>query len=306
MEERDLDAADRIFRLAFGTYLGLEKPETFAAGQDYVRFRWSPDSKGALAAEVDEELAGSNFITEWGSVAYFGPLTVHPQNWGRKVANCLLERTLEIFEQGNTRHQGLYTFPQSTKHVHLYQKYGFWPRYLMALVSKTVDPPRDNHEMTCFSLLGDSEKEAALRASAELTDSVYEGLCLNGDIEILATKKLGESVLLWGSGKLEGLALCHCGEGTQAGPDTCHIKFAAVRPGAQAAVLFERLLDCCEVMAFERQLRQISTAVNTGCHEAYRLLLSCGYKTTVQGLAMHRPNEDGYFRPGSFVVSDWR
>ena len=62
----------------------------------YTRFRAAPDS--ALAAEVDGKLAGSNFVTGWGSFGFFGPLSVEPLLWEQKVAQRLLEHTMELFE----------------------------------------------------------------------------------------------------------------------------------------------------------------------------------------------------------------
>ena len=36
LEEKDLPEAERIFRLAFGTFLGAPKPDMFWADRDYV------------------------------------------------------------------------------------------------------------------------------------------------------------------------------------------------------------------------------------------------------------------------------
>src|SRR5579859_5624837 len=41
------------------------------------------------------------------------------------VAQRLLEATMTIFERWGVRHTGLFTFPQSAKHVGLYQKFGY-------------------------------------------------------------------------------------------------------------------------------------------------------------------------------------
>jgi hypothetical protein len=43
LRESELETADRIFRLAFGTFLGLPNPETFAGDADAVRTRWKAD-----------------------------------------------------------------------------------------------------------------------------------------------------------------------------------------------------------------------------------------------------------------------
>jgi N-acetylglutamate synthase-like GNAT family acetyltransferase len=44
---------------------------------------------------VDGELAGSIFVTNWGSVGFFGPLTVHPDYQARGIAQVLLARTMQ-------------------------------------------------------------------------------------------------------------------------------------------------------------------------------------------------------------------
>ena len=140
LAEEDLDEADRIFRVAFGTFLGMPEPEKFSGDADSIRTRWKAFPGGALAAELDGRLVGSNFAANWGSVGFFGPLTIAPEYWNRAIAQRLLDATMELFSAWNTRHAGLFTFAQSAKHVGLYQKYGFWPRFLTAIMSRPVDP----------------------------------------------------------------------------------------------------------------------------------------------------------------------
>ena len=136
--KEDLDEADRIFRVAFGTFLGMPEPERFHADADYVRTRWKAYPGAGLAAELDGRLVGSNFAANWGTVGFFGPLTVAPEYWDRAIAHHLLDATMHLFEAWKTRHSGLFTFAQSAKHVGLYQKYGFWPRFLTAIMSRPV------------------------------------------------------------------------------------------------------------------------------------------------------------------------
>jgi hypothetical protein len=70
MLETDLVEARRIFRVAFGTFVGAPNPETFWADREYVFTRWRSDRDAALVAEIDGQLAGSNFATNWGSFAF--------------------------------------------------------------------------------------------------------------------------------------------------------------------------------------------------------------------------------------------
>lgn len=51
---------------------------------------------------------------------------------------------------------------------------------------------------------------------------------------------------------------------------------------------------------------RLLAGVNLARREAHRHLLARGFRTEVQEVAMHRPDEPGYSRPGVFVVDDWR
>src|SRR6516165_3311367 len=174
----DLDEADRICRVAFGTFLGVPEPEKFFGDAALVRTRWKADPGAGLAAELDGRLAGSNFAANWGSVGFFGPLTIAPEYWNRAIAQRLLDATMELFAAWNTRHAGLFTFAQSAKHVGLYQKYGFWPRFLTAIMSRPVDPDSRSSSMR-LSGVGDEDLADVLAAVGELTGAVYPGLDLS-------------------------------------------------------------------------------------------------------------------------------
>jgi GNAT superfamily N-acetyltransferase len=306
LEERDLPEAKRIFHLAFGTFLGLPNPMEFYADRDFVRTRYLADPSAAVGAEVDGELVGSNFAANWGSIGFFGPLTVRPDYWDRGIAKRLLEPTMEIFQKWGTKHAGLFTFAHSAKHVGLYHKFGFWPRFLTAIMSVEVRPTAENVRWTRYSDLSDAGRTESLRAAAELTNTIYDGLELALEIRAIAVQGLGDTVLLSDNSALAGFALCHCGANSEAGNDTCYIKFAAVRCGPKAAQSFDRLLDACESFAASRRLRRMEAGVNLARQEAYHRMLARGFRTVIQGVAMHRPNEPGYSRDGVYVIDDWR
>ena len=100
LREADLPAADRIFRLAFGTFLGLPDPIEFHGDADFARTRWIADPSATFGADLGGNLVASNFATRWGSVGFFGPLTVRPDLWDRGVAKRLIEATMELFASG--------------------------------------------------------------------------------------------------------------------------------------------------------------------------------------------------------------
>jgi GNAT superfamily N-acetyltransferase len=306
LKESDLPMADHIMRLAFGTFIGLPEPAAFMGDADYVKTRWLADPQAAFAAEVDGELIGSNFATNWGSVGFFGPLTIRPDFWDLGVGKRLMEPIMELFNKWGTRHAGLFTFAHSQKHVGLYQKFGFWPRFLTAIMSKPIEYTESAHPWTRFSEVPASERDGVLSACREMTNAIYEGLDVEREIRAVATQELGETILLWNNSRLVGLAVCHAGPGTEAGSGVCYIKFGAARPGPNVGQDFSRLIDACEEMASARNVSRLVAGVNTARHEPYQEMLARGFRTDMQGVVMSRPNEAGYNRPGVYLIDDWR
>jgi N-acetylglutamate synthase-like GNAT family acetyltransferase len=306
LRESDLATADHIVRLAFGTFLGLPDPLSFMGDASYVRTRWKANPDAAFAAESNNEVVGSNFAANWGSVGLFGPLTIRPDLWDRGVGSRLMEPIMECFNKWQTKHAGLFTFAHSPKHIGLYQKFGFYPRFLTANMSKPVKPSRRASAWTKLSDIPRSGRTAIFDACSELTDKIYEGLDVGYEIRSVAEQKLGDTVLLWDGSKLTGLAVCHSGAGTEAGSGVGYVKFGAIRPSANAEQDFNRLLDACEELASSQNLSRLAAGVNTARHEAYRQMLARGFRTDLLGVAMEKPNDAGYNRPDIFLIDDWR
>jgi len=305
LAEEDLDEADRIFRVAFGTFVRMPEPEKFSGDTDSIRTRWKAYPGAGLAAELDGRLVGSNFAANWGSVGFFGPLTIAPEYWDRAIAQRLLDATMELFSAWNTRHVGLFTFAQSAKHVGLYQKYGFWPRFLTAIMSRPVDPD-SRSSSTRISAVADKDLANALEAVGKLTGAVYPGLDLSREIRAVRTQRLGDTVLIHDGAGLQGVAICHVGAGTEAGGGACYVKFGAVRPGPGAERRFGLLIDACHGLAADRGASVLVAGANAGRDRAWRVLTDRGFRRDFQGVTMHRPNEPGYSTSDSYVIDDWR
>jgi len=306
LREQDLPAADRIMRLAFGTFLGMPDPLKFMGDADYVRTRWLADPSAAFAAELAGELAGTNFATRWGSVGFFGPLTIHPDFWDRGIAQLLLAPTMDQFDRWKVRHAGLFTFPASAKHVGLYQKFGFWPRFLTALMEQQLGAERNPAQWTRFSELSPDGKQSCLRACRELTSSIYDGLDVEREIRAVDEQNLGDTVMTGAGSGLAGLAICHAGAGTEAGSGKCYVKFGAVRCGPDAPREFRRLVDSCREFAATRGATKLLAGMNLARVDAYRTMLEAGFRATTQGVVMERNAEPGYNRPEVFLIDDWR
>jgi len=306
LEQRDVVEADRIIRLAFGTFLGVPDPMQVFRDSDFAhtRYRAAPDS--AIAAFADGELVGSNFITKWGSFGFFGPLSVHPRLWNQGVAQQLLQATAAFFDRSDCRHTGLYTFSHSPKHAALYQKFDYWPQYLTPVMSKAVAPVAIQNGAMLISELRPAQKQEALAECQNLTDAIFEGLDVSREIRAVDAQQLGDTILLFDGSTISAFAVCHTGPGTEAGSGACYVKFAAVRPNSRAQENFEQLLESCEAYAASRKAGKLIAGVNMGRHEAYRTLAAKNFRADMIGVAMQKSNAPGFNRPGIYILDDWR
>ena len=307
LEERDLDEADRIMRIAFGTYLKAPNPvEVFGDG-DWVHTRYYADPAAAFCAELGGEVVGSNFATRWGTFGFFGPLTVRVDLWDRGIATRLMEPVMELFERWGVRHAALFTWPESPKHIALYNKFGFWPQQLNPVLAGEIPERAAAVAYETFSALREQgSSDDLLEQCRAVTGAIYDGLDLEREIVSTDRQGLGDTVVLMGDEGLAGFAICHCGAGTEAGSGACFVKFGAVRPGEGAEARFEQLVEACEALAARRGLSRLMAGVNTARHGAYRALLRRGYRAMLNGVTMLWPNEPAYNRPEAYVIDDLR
>ena len=302
MRESDVAAADRIFRLAFGTFLRMPDPMKFAGDSQWIAPRFRAEPSGAFVAERDGAVVGSVLTVRWGTVGLFGPLTVEPDLWDQGIARRLLEPVMERFDAWGTTLAGLFTFADSAKHVALYGKFGFYPRFLTALMSRPAGNPGAPVDWTTASAAPAEWRERA----RELGGALWPGLDVTDEMASLHAHGIGDGVLVHDGRRLAGIAVCHVGPGSEAMGGTCYVKFGAVRPGPDAAADFDRLLAACDAFAAARGAKAVVAGTNLARKAAYRRMIVRGFRTEIQGVAMHRANEPGYSRPDAWALDDWR
>lgn len=310
LKKTEVEEAHRIMKMAFGTFLGLPEPLQFMGDRNFLAPRSRAAHVRILAAREKGKLIGTNAVTRWGSFGFFGPLTVLPEYWDRGVAQRLMEVTMSTFDEWGVRHTGLFTFAHSAKHVGLYQKFGYWPRYLTAIMTRApkVQAEGGGDEKSAYVLLSalkKAKREEAVRACRRLTHKIDKGLDLEAEIREVLARHSGEVVLTQTRGALDGFAVCMIGAGTEGGEKTCYIKFGAARGGAGAGKRFDRLVAACEAFADSRGAA-VEAGVNLAREDAYRRMRASGYRVAVQGVAMQRPHAKGFNRSGAYVIDDWR
>jgi GNAT superfamily N-acetyltransferase len=303
LRKNEVADADQIVRIAFGTFLGLPNPLEFMGDRSFILPRSLSTNVTILAARENGRLIGLNVATRWGSFAFFGPLVVLPEHWNSGVAQALVKSTLQLFDKWGVRHTGLFTFAQSAKHVGLYQKFGYWPRSLTAIM--TLTPANVSSEPVTLSSLSKPLREKAIQDCSKLAGKVDKGLDLTGEIESALAINAGDTILTRSGQKLDAFAICMTGPASEGGSTICYVKFAATRPGKTAGKRFDQLLQACEEFAAARGLA-LEAGLNLAQEDAFRRMITRSYRTAMLGVAMNSPNKPGLFRPSGHILCDLR
>jgi hypothetical protein len=65
-------------------------------------------------------------------------------------------------------------------------------------------------------------------------------------------------------------------------------------------------LNAIEELAYSKDIPKITAGINTARHSAYKIMIERAFRTDMQGVAMHRPNEPGYNLHDIYLIDDWR
>ena len=304
MRNEDVPVAEKIFRLAFGSEFGLADPMSFRGDAGVVAFRHTIYPDGGVVAEVEGNVTGFSIASRWGLVGFVGPVCVHPEYWGRGIARQLVRDSIAQLDRWGCQATGLFTNPSSPRHLRLYQEFGFWPRGLTVVMSRTTtDTPHMVADITLRDQLEALDEYVARARRA--SDRVKPGLDLSIEIDGVVRQGKGD-VLFLSTPDGDDFAICHFGTGSEGASDLFYVKYAQVTPGDNAAARFLRLMNACVSHASRLGFSKVTVGVNTRQNGAYRTLLDVGFRADMHGLLMHRPLIEILDAEDLYVASDWR
>ena len=311
LAEGDLEDADRINRIAFGTFFGLDTPLAFRGDGEVIAGRFAANPDGAFAADFDGALVACGFVMDWGSVGLLGPLTVDVEVWGRGIGRAMLDAMTLYMDSRNFALQGLFTHPQSPTHIRLYEAYGFRMQRITAVMEQAVDAaPEMPPAARFYSELTKTDQQAVLAECRRIADGVFPGLDLTREVLSIEANGFGDTIFMGAEHALTGFACCHQGAGSEAGSAQTLVKYAAVSPGGDVRTEFGKLIAACESFAALRGTKRLVAGTNTGRAACYEALLDLGFRSWMNGIAMLKPaadaGVDGYNVAGIFAVDDWR
>jgi hypothetical protein len=156
-----------------------------------------------------------------------------------------------------------------------------------------------------LSAMSRSACEQAIAGCSRVTNRIDKGLDLSGEIRAVLAQRTGDIVATYTRDALDAFAVCMNGPGSEGGEKICYIKFAAARGGAGTGDRFSKLLAACDTFAVARGAN-IEAGMNLAREGAYLRMRAHGYRAAMQGVAMLRPNAEGFNRADAYVIDDWR
>ncbi|WP_219884758.1 GNAT family N-acetyltransferase [Merismopedia glauca] len=302
LQESELPEAEKLLRLSFGTFLRLSEPMDFGNGAEYTS-RWYRDPLSVFAAKADGKLIGFSMVANWGSCAGFGPIVTHPDYWDLGIGSQLISASWSKFDEWGSQQIIFCTHANSPKHIYFYGKFGAQPRFLIALLTKTISSTQPKIlKAKRYSQLSFEQQAESLNAAYQLTDKIYEGLDWRSEIMLVQQRSLGDTLFIWDDTELIGFAICHYEVGSEASKGNCYVKLAAAR----SPEAFEQLIDECEVFTFILGMSSLVAGVDMACVDAYQRTIARQFRIESLSISIHKPNQTGYSRPDVYVIEDRR
>jgi hypothetical protein len=231
-----------------------------------------------------------------------GPIAVVPQLWDAGVGQMLIAEATALFDSWNLAAAALFTFPNSTKHVSLYHRFGFWPGHLTAIMSRPEPSP--GADATTIPRHGD-ERTRLTERCRELSERLLPGLDLTSEIDEVLDLSVGEVVLELRGSEVEAFAVCHVGGG-ETSSDTCYVKFAAAEPGPRGRDAIVRVLAAVDEVAAAAGLAEVEVGVDTARRAMFDALRAEGFRPGLLGVRMHRGAPTALSHPDAAVLDDLR
>jgi GNAT superfamily N-acetyltransferase len=315
----DLSKVRDVIEQAFGDFYERQlgtRPRQVFGGAQYVHHRWLMEPWGCFVAEEgDGKIVGAAVGVIWGTLGLVGPVAVLTTYQNQDIGQQLVKATQGFFDENKVTLQGLATYPSSPKHLLLFQKFGYKPKGLVAITGKPLDrreivqatqAGKPALSIRRFSALEEAKKKGAMQKLRRISNSIYRGLDLAKEVEIVDGLALGDTLLLERGRELIGFAIYHIPGVSEAPQGSLYIKFLAMDFRHRKPEYFHALMASLEELASGAGLQRVIAPVYTAYWTAYQALLERGYSIDFTMVRMKRGKLEEYERPADLVLDDWR
>jgi GNAT superfamily N-acetyltransferase len=315
----DLSRVRDVIEQTFSDFLERQlgtRPRQPFGGAQYVHHRWLMEPWGCFVAEEDgAKLVGATLAVTWGTVGIIGPTAVLTNYQNQTIGQQLIQAVEAFFEENKTTLTGVVTYPASPKHLYLYHKFGYRPKSLTVIMSRSLErrdgqpsPRAARAGLTArrFSSLEETKKKAALARFHRITNAVCRGMDLSKEVEIVDGLALGDTLVFDRGRDLVGFAVYHAPGVSEAPAGALYVKTLVLDPLQKKPEALEAAVAVVEDLAHDLGLTRVILPVYTRYWAAYSALLKCGYQADFTMVRMQRGKPEDYENPSHLVLDDWR
>jgi GNAT superfamily N-acetyltransferase len=207
----DISALNAVFSESFTERYrrdGLSGVRVPNLHPDIWRYAIEDAGDGALLWRDDDgEIIAFNMIHCSGAEGWMGPLAVRPDRQGQGLGKIVVETGVRWLQERGAVTIGLETMPRTMDNIGFYSRLGFVPGRLT--ITLTIEAASASRAPHVLGRLNRGERSAALAACRDLARRVSPAADYTRELEITEKLGIGDTVLLWGEGRLTGFALCH-------------------------------------------------------------------------------------------------
>jgi hypothetical protein len=157
-----------------------------------------------------------------------------------------------------------------------------------------------------FSQLEETKKKATLARAHRITNTLYRGLDLAKEMEIVDGLALGDTLLLERGRDLIGFAIVHTPGVSEAPSGTLYVKYMAIDPAQKRVEHLEQFVAAVEDFGHELGVQRVALPVYLRYWLAYSTLVRCGYQVEFTMLRMQKGKQEDYEDSTHLVLDDWR
>jgi predicted N-acetyltransferase YhbS len=290
MVESDLPESIAIlndtFRAVFLELTGAVPPGRSEGERLASRF-YHPSVSGLVMRNEAGELVGAGFMQIYGSRSVGGPIGVRADLRASGLGMPLVRKLVELSAAAGCRVCDGCTFGGSPAHFMFHWKRGADPGFPALFFMRPLHAGPPSPRVDTAGLVverysaADAAGRARLRAGVTaVSGSLYAGFDLSSEVDHVAGRGLGETLVVSEGGRPVACAIAHFGPGSEAFSDQdLAFRFLIVEPGhPEAARLFHGLVEAGEQLAREKGLDMVMGLGSGGRRATVSAMLERGYR----------------------------
>ena len=207
----DIDAVNRVFTDAFTERYrrdGMAGVRVPPLNPTIWRYAIHDAQDGAMLwRDAGGEVIAFNVAHRSGHEGWMGPLAVKPEWQGSGVGKRIVTEGIVWLKASGARVIGLETMPRTMDNIGFYSALGFVPDRLT--LTLTLEAAAGDAPLRLLGSLKGRARDDALDACAALCARAGSGHEFTREIELTGSFGLGDTVLMYTDGELDGFAIFH-------------------------------------------------------------------------------------------------